>query len=139
MGDYNDYPDDDYNGDGGYDEDGDRYGLEREANERMNVAEVDRRNPKDNFNYLIAENYDLFNLTEKDFHNIREKVAYFSDIEYQNYNAEGILAGYAAYKKGGMKNKKKFDELYNEISKKLELSKCDLLRYARLWKLYLSK
>lgn len=114
-------------------------GLERDAYDRMNQVEVvDMKNPKDKFYYLINQNYDNFGITKSQLEKIKNVVSDFRELQFENYNVDGILAGYAMYR-SKPKNKKEFDAKYDELKPHINASKFDIARYMKLWTNHLSK
>ena len=128
MGDYGDYPDDGYE----YDEDnfdgGDRYGLERDAGDRMNTEYRENKTPKDKFIFELSQKYDLYDISEKDKKTIGAVISQFGESQYTNYNITGLLVGYSFYKQKTKANLQKIYE--NNLA---ECSKYDIIRYGRLW------
>lgn len=119
------------------DEDKNMFELEKSGYDRINKVEaVDMKNPKDKFLYLLNQNFDNFGISQNGLEKIKEVVSNFRELELESYNVDGILAGYAMYKHKP-KNKSSFDEKYNEIIKHVNASKCDIVRYMRLWQLHL--
>jgi len=115
------------------------YGLERDAYDRMNQVEVvDMKNPKDKFYYLLNQNYDNFGITKSQIEKIKNVVSEFRELQFENYNVDGILAGYAMYK-SKPKSKKDFDLKFDEIKSNINASKFDVARYMSLWINHLSK
>ena len=129
--DYGDYGDDDYddNGEGGI------FGDDRDAYERTNIMEtVDLKNPKQRFLHFITENASIYpDISEDDLEKIKTVVKQFRDIEYENYNVDGILIGFIIYKQKF--NTKKINELHSKYD--TTAYKFDMIRYARLWDYHL--
>lgn len=138
---------DEYDEDGGeyggeyedeYGEDGSRFQAEKGEFERTGAEDFDIKNPKDNFNLKIKNNFDAFQCTREDKHKITDVISKFKlEYEYSNYNAYGLVFGYMIFKNG----LKKFDKTYAQYKDVSDgnASKMDILRYARLWQIYLDK
>lgn len=126
-----DYFQDEY----GDEEGGGEYGMERGYEERTyQVNMADMKTPKDKFIFSVSQKYHLYGITDSQLENIKEVVSRFKDLEFQNYNIDGLLLGFLVSKKMS-----KFNDLYEQFKEIVNASKSDILRYARLWTLHLNK
>lgn len=114
--------------------------YEKGAYDRMtDVDKLDRKNPKDVLIFNLNNEAFCFGIDEDQLEKIKSTyISEFTNLEYQNYNAKGLLLGYVLYK-SKVSNKKEFMEIYNKYKDCSDASVCDAIRYMRLWKLYLRK